>query len=127
MEQEDSAIPQSELDMEMEEDLEDLNDIEDIDKLATQPPQKVKPYRENFIEEKSYKARIAEPQKSTRDRSAVIVIIIVSIYGATILFCFAIIGFGLGTAERKEILTLIITSQAILIGSAIGFYFGKNQ
>lgn len=29
--------------------------------------------------------------------------------------------------ERKEILSLIITSQATLIGSAIGFYFGKNQ
>ncbi len=104
-----------------------LNDIEDIDKLATKPPQKAKPYQENFIKEKSHKSRIAKSQKSIRDRSAVIVIIIISIYGATILFCFAIIGFGLATAERREILTLIITSQATLIGSAIGFYFGKNQ
>ncbi|MEM9272748.1 MAG: hypothetical protein AAGA80_07265 [Cyanobacteria bacterium P01_F01_bin.143] len=54
-------------------------------------------------------------------------IAIIGIYGATILFCFAVIGFGLAKNERKEILTLIITSQATLIGSAIGFYFGKNQ
>ena len=30
-----------------------LNDIEDIDKLATKPPQKAKPYQENFIKETS--------------------------------------------------------------------------
>ena len=100
---------------------------EDLDKLATKPPPKVKPYKENFIEEKPYKAKIAESEKSSKDRSAVITIIIVSIYGATIIFCLVIIGFfGLATAEKKELITLVITSQAILIGSAIGFYFGKN-
>ena len=100
------------------------NDLEDIDKLATRPPQKVKPYQDNFIQEKSYKARIAESQESTRGKLAVA---IVSIYGATILLCFTVIGFGIAEGERKEILTLLITSQATLIGSAIGFYFGKNQ
>ncbi|MFM2312008.1 MAG: hypothetical protein RLZZ04_1284 [Cyanobacteriota bacterium] len=100
------------------------SEIEDIDQLATIPPQKVKPYQENFIEEKLSKTRIAESQESTRGRLA---IAIVSIYGSTILFCFLVIGFGIAEGERKEILTLIITSQATLIGSAIGFYFGKNQ
>jgi len=100
------------------------NDIEDIDKLATTPLQKIKPYQENFIEEKSSKAKIAESQESTRGKLAVAII---SIYGATILFCFTVIGFGMAKGDRKEVLTLIITSQATLIGSAIGFYFGKNQ
>jgi hypothetical protein len=121
MGQEDSGSPPSELEIEMEG---VANDIEDIDQLATVPPQKVKPYQEDFIEEKSSKTRIAESQESTRGRLA---ISIVSIYGLTILLCFVIIGFGIAEGERKEILTLIITSQATLIGSAIGFYFGKNQ
>ena len=99
-------------------------EIEDIDKLATSPPQRVKPYQEDFIEEKLSKRRIAESQESTRGRLA---IAIVGIYGSTILFCFAVIGFGIAEGERKELLILIITSQATLIGSAIGFYFGKNQ
>ena len=101
---------------------------EDIDKLATKPPQKGKLYQDNFIEEKPYRAKILESQKSSKDRSAVIIIIMTSIYGVTILFCFAIVGFfGLAAGDRRELLTLIITSQATLIGSAIGFYFGKNQ
>ncbi|WP_019506438.1 hypothetical protein [Pleurocapsa sp. PCC 7319] len=40
--------------------------------------------------------------------------------------CFGVIGYGLAESGRKEIFTLIITSQVILIGSAIGVYFGKN-
>jgi hypothetical protein len=99
-------------------------DIEDIDKLATKQPEQLKPYQENFIEEKSSKSRIAESQESTRSRLA---ITIIGIYGATILACFIVIGYGLVKEERKEILTLIITSKATLIGSSIGFYFGKNQ
>jgi hypothetical protein len=124
MGQEKFSSPPSEPDkseMQMEE---VISEIEDIDQLATRPPQKVKPYQENFIEEKLSQARIAESQESTRGRLAMT---IVSIYGSTILFCFIVIGFGMAEGERKEILTLIITSQATLIGSAIGFYFGKNQ
>jgi leucyl-tRNA synthetase len=75
MEQEDSALSPSEKKFGMEE---VSNDIEDIDKLATRPPQKVKPYQENFIEEKSSKARIAESQESTRGKLA---IAIIGIYG----------------------------------------------
>ncbi|MEL6442562.1 MAG: hypothetical protein AAFQ80_25385 [Cyanobacteria bacterium J06621_8] len=52
----------------------------------------MKPYQENFIEEKLSKARIAESQEYTRSKLA---ITIISIYGATILFCFAVIGFGI--------------------------------
>lgn len=120
-EQEYPRLPQAEVKTKIGE---ATNDIEDIDKLATRQPQKIKPYQENFIEEKSSKAKIAESQESTRGKLAVA---IVSIYGATMLFCFAVIGFGIAEGERKEVLTLIITSQATLIGSAIGFYFGKNQ
>ncbi|MEO1671247.1 MAG: hypothetical protein AAFR77_10760 [Cyanobacteria bacterium J06631_2] len=103
---------------------ENLNDIEDIDQLATPTPQPKKPYQDNFIKETLSKAKIAESQESTRGKLAVT---IVGIYGATIFSCFMVIGFGIAEGERKEILTLIITSQATLIGSAIGFYFGKNQ
>lgn len=118
MGQEDNEFPTSEVEIKGSE----IPD--DIDNLATTPPRKIKPYQEDFIEEKSSKAKIAESQESTRGRLAVA---IVSIYGATIFFCFIVIGFGIAEEERKEILTLIITSQATLIGSAIGFYFGKNQ
>ena len=121
MGQGDPGLPNSEGENTIEE---ASSDIEDIDKLATTPLQNIKPYQENFIEEKSSKAKIAESQEFTRGKLAVA---IVSIYGATILFCFAVIGFGIAKGERKEVLTLIITSQATLIGSAIGFYFGKNQ
>ena len=117
MEQEDFAIPQSESE-------EIVTNIEDIDELATKPSSKVKSYQDDFIEKKLSQSRIAESQESTRGKLA---IAIIGIYGSTILLCFAVIGFGLAKTERKEILTLIITSQATLIGSAIGFYFGKNQ
>jgi len=123
MGKEDPRLPNSESKISTGE-AEASNEIEDIDRLATTTPQNIKPYQENFIEEKSSKAKIAESQESTRGKLAVAII---SIYGATILFCFLVIGFGLAEGERKEVLTLIITSQATLIGSAIGFYFGKNQ
>lgn len=72
--------------------------------------------------------KIVEAQKSTKDNGSVaIVIILISIYGATMIFCFALMSFRLITTESKELLTLIITSQVVLVGSAIGFYFGKNQ
>lgn len=96
-----------------------VNDIKDVNNLATKSTQKLELDQKDLIEE--------NPQKSTKSGLTVIIIIILSMYGATILFCFAIIGFGIAAAERREILTLIITSQATLIGSAIGFYFGKNQ
>ena len=119
-EQKDLRLPQTNTKNETEE----VSDsIEDIDQLATRQPPLIKTYQDNFIEEKSSKAKIAESQESTRKYLAVAII---SIYGATMVFCFAIIGFGVAEEDRKEILTLIITSQATLIGSAIGFYFGKN-
>lgn len=96
-----------------------VNDIQDIDNLAIKSTQKSKLDQKDLIKK--------NPQKSTKSGLTVVIIIILSIYGATILFCFAIIGFGIAAAERQEILTLIITSQATLIASAIGFYFGKSQ
>ena len=119
MEQEDSALSSSDKEMK-----EVSTNIEDIDKLATKPPQKLKSDKEDFIEEKLDRRRMVESQKSI---GGGIASAIISIYGATILLCFAVIGLGVAIEERKEILTLIITSQATLIGSVIGFYFGKNQ
>ncbi|MEO1340796.1 MAG: hypothetical protein AAFV28_06560 [Cyanobacteria bacterium J06635_13] len=78
MGQEDPGLPPSEEEIVTRE---ASNDIEDIDKLATTPPQNIKPYQENFIQEKLSKARIAESQESTRGKLAVAII---SIYGATI-------------------------------------------
>ena len=78
------------------------------------------------IDQKQDKDKIAKAQKSPKGSGAAIVIILISIYGATIIFCFTLMSFGLVTTESKDILTLIITSQVVLIGSAIGFYFGKN-
>ncbi|HHP7232335.1 MAG TPA: hypothetical protein ACFCUY_15920 [Xenococcaceae cyanobacterium] len=121
MEQEDSQLSPSELETETEP---EINDLEDIDLLATKAPLEVKSYQENFIEEKSDQARIAESQKSTR---GIFAIILISIYGATILLCLVLISWGMAGEDRKEILTLVITSQSTLIGSAIGFYFGKTQ
>ena len=100
MEREDNQFSTSEREIERSE---ISNNIEDIDKLATRPPQKVKPYQENFIEEKSSKTRIAESQESTRGKLA---FAIISIYGTTILLCFATICFGIAEDERKELLTL---------------------
>ena len=62
MKKKDSAIPQSESDMAMEE---DFNDIENIEK--------VEPYRENLIEDKSDKGKIAESQEFSRGRSGAII------------------------------------------------------
>ncbi|MDJ0745598.1 MAG: hypothetical protein QNJ32_19845 [Xenococcaceae cyanobacterium MO_167.B27] len=53
MEEEYFVLPSSESDTKMEQ---DSNNIENIEQLATKLPQKIKPYQEKFIEEKSYKA-----------------------------------------------------------------------
>ncbi|ELS01083.1 hypothetical protein Xen7305DRAFT_00007840 [Xenococcus sp. PCC 7305] len=92
------------------------------------PTNKLKSDQKTAVEEKLSQDRISESPESMRNNGATaIVIILISIYGATILFCFGVISFGLVTAESKDILTLLITSQVVLIGSAIGFYFGRNQ
>ena len=75
MRQDDPGLSPSEVEIKIEE---AANDIEDIDKLATNPPRSIKPYQENFIEEKSSKAKIAESQESTRGKLAVAII---GIYG----------------------------------------------
>lgn len=124
MEQEDSVLSPSKLDKEIEETSNNINNIEDINELATTASQQVKFDREDFIEEKLDKRAITKFQKSTGGGLA---IALISIYGATILLCFVVIFFGVAIEDRKEILTLIITSQVTLVGSAIGFYLGKNQ
>ena len=92
------------------------------------PTKRLKPDQKNIFEDKRDQSKIADAQKSTKGNgSAAIVIILISIYGATMIFCFALMSFSLVTTESKDILTLIITSQVVLIGSAIGFYFGKNS
>lgn len=117
MESEDNSVPPSQTSQNIEETEESFPDI---DNLASNPPKEVQPYKKNFIEEKSYQARIAESQESTRSNLAKWMF---GIYSTTILLCFLTVAFGLDKGERKEVLTIIITSQGTLIGSAIGFYF----
>jgi len=92
------------------------------------PTKRLEADQDNTIDKKRNPAKIAEAQKSTKGSGSIaIIIILISIYGATIIFCFALMSLSLVTTESKELLTLIITSQVVLIGSGIGFYFGQNQ
>lgn len=93
----------------------------DIDALAKSPAKNS--FQEDFIKEKTSKQRIAESQETTRSFLA---IFIMTIYAGTLIGCF-VIAVGLEKEDRQEILTLLITSQATLLGGALGFYFGKNQ
>jgi hypothetical protein len=53
---------------------------------------------------------------------------LLAIYGITIGFTLGITNSDkIKDEERKEILILIITSQATLVGTALGFYFGKEK
>lgn len=99
------------------------SDPENIDELGGVKKSQLTGFNENFIGQKS-RDRIAESQESTRSNLAIGVIII---YGATLLLSFIVIGFGLNKDQRKEILTLILTSQSTIIGGAVGFYFGNRS
>jgi len=98
-------------------------DIEDIDELGGATEAESVGFNENFISQTS-RERIAESQESTRSNLAIAVI---GIYGSTLLLSFLVISFELDKDQRKEVLTLILTSQSTIIGGAVGFYFGNRS
>ncbi|MGF1481267.1 MAG: hypothetical protein ACFB4I_17585 [Cyanophyceae cyanobacterium] len=90
-----------------------------IDSLNEEPPTRHYDYHI-----KASNTRIRESQEATRSFLAPAVLII---YALTLVGCFGVVLWGLDKDERQEVITLIITSQGTLIGTAVGFYFGKNQ
>ena len=89
----------------------------DIEDLAPQS-------NENHIEEQP-RHDIKESQESTRSTLAI------ALFAAYILTTLGALGFAtwakIDTKDRKEIVLLIVTSQVTLMGSALGFYFGKSS
>ena len=73
-----------------------------------------------------YKNQIEE-KIHIRETRRLLAIILLSTYFVTLVGIFCLVGFSIPREERKEVLTLIVTSQVSLMGSALGFYFGKNQ
>jgi len=55
-----------------------------------------------------------------------VLILLVIIYGLGLIGSFLGVTLALPVEERQESLTLLITAQAILIASALGFYFGRK-
>ncbi|PSO51511.1 MAG: hypothetical protein BRC33_00145 [Cyanobacteria bacterium SW_9_44_58] len=56
-----------------------------------------------------------------------VLILLVIIYGLSLIGAFLGVTLALPVEERQESLTLLITAQAILIASALGFYFGRKS
>jgi len=56
-----------------------------------------------------------------------ILILLTIIYGLGLIGSFLGITLALPLEERQEGLTLLITIQAVLLASALGFYFGKKN
>lgn len=55
-----------------------------------------------------------------------VLILLVIIYGLSLVGSFLGVTLALPMEERQESLTLLITAQAILVASALGFYFGRK-
>lgn len=56
-----------------------------------------------------------------------VLILLIIIYGLSLIGAFLGITLALPIEQRQEELTLLITIQAILIAAALGFYFGKKS
>ncbi|MFB6275611.1 MAG: hypothetical protein ABEI32_05620 [Halothece sp.] len=56
-----------------------------------------------------------------------VLILLVIIYGLSLVGSFLGVTLALPVEERQESLTLLITAQAILFASALGFYFGRKS
>ncbi|MFP4134007.1 MAG: hypothetical protein ACLFQP_00715 [Halothece sp.] len=56
-----------------------------------------------------------------------VLILLVIIYGLSLIGSFLGITLALPLAQRQESLTLLITLQAVLIASILGFYLGKKS
>jgi len=54
-------------------------------------------------------------------------ILLVILYGLSLIGSFLAITFALPIEQRQEELTLLIVIQGVLIAGALGFYFGKKS
>ncbi len=54
-------------------------------------------------------------------------ILLVIIYGLSLIGSFLAITLALPIEQRQEELTLLIVVQGVLIAGALGFYFGKKS
>jgi hypothetical protein len=71
------------------------------------------------------KASIQKSQESTRSFLA---IAIFAAYAGIIVWLLTLMTWGgFPDADRKEFIILILTSQATLIGTALGFYFSRES
>lgn len=55
-----------------------------------------------------------------------VLILLVIIYGLSLIGSFLAITLALPLEQRQESLTLLIAIQGVLIAAAFGFYFGKK-
>jgi hypothetical protein len=55
-----------------------------------------------------------------------VLILLVIIYGLSLIGSFLAITLALPMEQRQEELTLLITIQGVIIAAALGFYFGKK-
>ena len=95
----------------------------DIEDFAPSPSEK-RPM-ERRSEGRIIESRIRESQESTRSTLA---IVLFTAYTVTTVCVLLIASFAqINQEDRKEIVLLIITSQVTLMGSALGFYFGKEN
>jgi hypothetical protein len=71
------------------------------------------------------KASIQRSQESTRSFLAIAIFVA---YAGMILWLLILMTWGgFPDADRKEFIILILTSQATLIGTALGFYFSRES
>jgi len=66
---------------------------------------------------------LPEPTNGSR-RGLGIAIALLSIYGVAVLL--SLIAAFLDATLRREIVTLIVATQTTLVGTALGFYFGRE-
>jgi Na+-transporting NADH:ubiquinone oxidoreductase subunit NqrC len=55
-----------------------------------------------------------------------VLILLVIIYGLSLIASFLAITLALPLEQRQEELTLLIAIEGVLIAAALGFYFGKK-
>ncbi len=105
-----------------EEEVEFPNENEEVRDIESAAPKELEI---GSIREKKADLEIRKSQESTRNRIANWLL---GTYTATIVGVFVIISFTeVSQEDRKEVILLIITSQATLVGSALGFYFGQKN
>lgn len=56
-----------------------------------------------------------------------VLILLVIVFGLSLIGCFLTITIALPIAQRQEELTLLIVVQGLLTATALGFYFGKKS